>query len=58
MTNKPRVNINFKKLESEFYDAQNKEDRYERENAAKFRAIAQKVPTYEDFRLYNNNLIL
>ena len=50
MNTKPQVNINFKKLETEFREAQMKENKYELENAAKFRAIEQKVATYEDFR--------
>ena len=35
-------------------EALNAEKKYERENDAKFRAVHQKVATYEEFR-YNNN---
>ena len=49
-----KISINFNKLEADLFTAQHKEDKYQRENDAKFRAIAQKVPTYEDFRYIIN----
>ena len=42
--------INFDKLESELDAAVEADARYQRENDAKFRAIHQKVPTYDDFK--------
>jgi hypothetical protein len=42
--------INFDKLEKEFQKAVTAEEKYSRENAAKFRAIEQRAGTYEDFR--------
>ncbi|XP_057290942.1 coiled-coil domain-containing protein 103-like [Hydractinia symbiolongicarpus] len=44
------VNINFKKLEKEFITAKNADAAYSRENDAKFRAVHQKVGSYEEFR--------
>ncbi len=42
--------INLGRLERELVSAVEADRRYSRENDAKFRAIKQKVPTYEDFR--------
>lgn len=42
--------IDFKKLEQEFYNAVEADARYDRENSAKFRAVNQKVGSYEEFR--------
>lgn len=42
--------INFDKLEKEFQNAVQADQKYSRENAAKFRAIEQRAGTYEDFR--------
>ncbi|KAL3854674.1 hypothetical protein ACJMK2_013933 [Sinanodonta woodiana] len=43
-------NINFKKLEKELYSAVEADAKYWQENDAKFRAVHQKVATYEEFR--------
>ena len=42
--------IDFNKLESELADAIAKDEKYQRENDAKFRAIRQKVANYDEFR--------
>ena len=42
--------INFDKLESELDAAVEADAHYQRENDAKFRAIHQKVATYDEFR--------
>ncbi|XP_052813841.1 coiled-coil domain-containing protein 103-like [Mya arenaria] len=42
--------INFKRLEQELENAVEGEARYWRENDAKFRAVHQKVATYDEFR--------
>ena len=42
--------INFDKLQKEFHNAKLAEERYKLENDAKFRAVHQKVSTYEEFR--------
>lgn len=42
--------INFKKLESELQNAVEGEAKYWRENDAKFRAVHQKVASYDEFR--------
>lgn len=44
------VNIDFKKLQKEFITAKNADAAYSRENDAKFRAVHQKVGSYEEFR--------
>ena len=41
--------IDFKKVIKEAVAAQDAEDKYQRENDAKFRAVYQKVATYEEF---------
>ena len=41
--------IDFKKVIKEAVVAQDAEDKYQRENDAKFRAVYQKVATYEEF---------
>ena len=41
--------INFDKHEASLHQAVDKEDKYWRENDAKFRAVAQKVQSYEEF---------
>lgn len=48
--NKKEIVINFDKLEKEVQKAVKADEKYWRENSAKFRAIEQRVPTYEDFR--------
>jgi len=47
MTNE---SIDFAKLQQEFYRAQAADQKYSRENEAKFRAVHQKVASYEEFR--------
>lgn len=42
--------IDFKKLEKELTHAVEDEARYWRENDAKFRAVHQKVATYDEFK--------
>nr|XP_002160740.1 coiled-coil domain-containing protein 103-like [Hydra vulgaris] len=42
--------INFVKLQKEFQNAKLAEERYNLENNAKFRAVHQKVSSYEEFR--------
>ncbi|XP_007535800.1 coiled-coil domain-containing protein 103 [Erinaceus europaeus] len=42
--------IDFKALEKELQDAIAADEKYKRENAAKFRAVEQKVASYEEFR--------
>ncbi|EGD81456.1 hypothetical protein PTSG_02174 [Salpingoeca rosetta] len=41
--------VNFDKLQAKLSHAVEREDKYWRENDAKFRAVAQKVATYEEF---------
>lgn len=41
--------IDFSRLQATLEASVEKEDRYWRENDAKFRAVAQKVATYEEF---------
>ena len=43
--------IDLDKLETELVNALEADRRYSRENDAKFRAVHQKVATYEEFRL-------
>ena len=42
--------VDFDKLEKQLEEAVELEARYWRENDAKFRAVAQKVATYEEFK--------
>ena len=42
--------INFDKLETELNAAVDADERYQRENDAKFRAVHQRVATYDEFR--------
>ena len=42
--------VDFNKLEQEVTSAMEAEAKYYRENDAKFRAINQRVATYEEFR--------
>ena len=42
--------IDFKKLEKDLFAAVEEDARYQRENDAKFRAIEQKVGSYEEFK--------
>lgn len=42
--------IDLQKLQNEFARAVHAEGKYERENAAKFRAVNQKVASYEEFK--------
>lgn len=54
MADKPKSHddesLNFDKLEKELNAAVNADQRYWRENDAKFRAVHQKVATYEEFK--------
>ena len=54
MTDKPKSrdeeSLNFEKIERELDSAVTADQRYWRENDAKFRAVHQKVATYEEFR--------
>lgn len=43
--------IDFKALEKELQAALTADEKYKRENAAKLRAVEQKVASYEEFRL-------
>ncbi|OWF42376.1 coiled-coil domain-containing protein 103-like [Mizuhopecten yessoensis] len=53
-TQKPKSHdkdsLNFDKLEKELYAAVDADKKYWRENDAKFRAVGQKVETYEEFQ--------
>lgn len=49
MDDSPEV-INFSALERELQSAVEADNKYQRENDAKFRALHQKVGTYEAFR--------
>lgn len=42
--------IDFMKLEKEFNRAVEADAKYQRENAAKFRAVEQRVGSYEEFK--------
>ena len=42
--------VDFAKLERNVFSAMEAEARYTRENDAKFRAVNQKVASYEEFR--------
>uniref|UniRef100_A0A8C6QHZ6 Coiled-coil domain containing 103 n=1 Tax=Nannospalax galili TaxID=1026970 RepID=A0A8C6QHZ6_NANGA len=42
--------IDFKALEKELQAALAADEKYKRENAAKLRAVEQRVPSYEEFR--------
>ena len=50
MAFKQANSINFDKLEEELQSAVDADAKYWRENDAKFRAIEQKVATYDDFK--------
>jgi hypothetical protein len=50
MNEEDKLVIDIAKLQSQVQKECLAEERYQRENSAKFRAIEQKVPTYEDFR--------
>lgn len=50
MVSRQEDSINFSKFEKELEAAVELDNRYWRENDAKFRAVAQKVATYEEFR--------
>lgn len=43
--------IDFKALEKELQAAVTADEKYRRENAAKLRAVEQRVASYEEFRL-------
>ena len=45
-----KFTVDYNKIQNEVKNAVKAEQRYWTENDAKFRAIAQHVPTYEDFR--------
>ena len=49
--------INFKALERELQAALAADEKYQRENAAKLRAVEQRVPSYEEFRLVCSSII-
>ena len=49
MVSKQEDKINFGKLETEVFNAMNADAKYQRENDAKFRAVDQKVATYDEF---------
>ena len=42
--------IDFSKLEKQLFVAVEEDAKYQRENDAKFRAVAQKVGSYEEFK--------
>ena len=42
--------MNFDKIGRELCAAKESEEKYRRENNAKFRAVEQKVATYDEFR--------
>lgn len=42
--------INFKILEQDLEEAIIADEKYARENSAKFRAVEQRVATYDEFR--------
>ena len=50
MVSKTDDRIDFSKLEDELDAAVRADEKYWRENDAKFRAVAQKVDSYEEFR--------
>jgi hypothetical protein len=50
MNEEDKLVIDIAKIQSHVQRECLVEERYQRENSAKFRAIEQKVPTYEDFR--------
>ena len=50
--------INVRRLESELAVALEADQRYQRENDAKFRAVHQKVATYEEFRCGTNHPLI
>lgn len=50
MESKPKIEVNTKKIQDFVKNELLKEQKYQRENDAKFRAIEQRVPTFEDFR--------
>lgn len=50
MNEEDKLVIDIAKIQSHVQKECLAEERYKRENSAKFRAIEQKVPTYEDFR--------
>jgi len=50
MVSRNEDKVDFGKLEKELSDAVEADERYWRENDAKFRAVNQKVSTYDEFR--------
>ena len=50
MVSRNEDKVDFGKLEKELSDAVEADERYWRENDAKFRAVNQKVATYDEFR--------
>lgn len=50
MASKDSDHIDFNKLEAELHAAVESDQKYWRENDAKFRAVNQKVATYDEFR--------
>ena len=50
MVSRKDDSINFDKLERELLNAVDRDARYQRENDAKFRAVHQKVATYDEFK--------
>lgn len=49
------LDIDFSRLRREFAQAKEKDERYWRENDAKFRAVNQRVASYEEFRYAHVN---
>lgn len=47
--------IDFRALEKELEEAIASDEKYQRENAAKFRAVRQKVASYEEFRFLDSH---
>lgn len=50
METKEKLEINVEKLQNQVRRELLAEEKYQRENSAKLRAVEQRVPTYEDFR--------
>lgn len=49
-TNNEKLKINLEKLQNQVRSELLADEKYQRENSAKLRAVEQRVPTYEDFR--------
>ena len=55
MALKDENSINFDMLEDELMKAVAADQKYQEENDAKFRAVAQKVGSYDEFRYIKNS---